>query len=285
MALNFPTNPADGDTYTDNTTTWQFDGIAWNVIPSGSSSFPNTFGSVTVDDTTLSAGVSGDNLTINSGNGILLNKNVTNNTITISSTSAGSGTGETITPEFYIAADDSTQRLLSNGETIQFLGSTGITTSTDAEGNITITGTTPTTTFNALTDATTASVTIDQIYEPAIVMLRVDNIGTTSYTMSSHYGGTNPSIYALAGTTIAFDLSNISGHGFQIQDPLGDPYNTGLVHVATDGTVSTGSQANGKDNGTLYWRIPESISGGYRYQSLSSVTMVGSITIKRLSVI
>ena len=31
MALNFPINPTNGDTYTEGTTTWIYDGTAWNV--------------------------------------------------------------------------------------------------------------------------------------------------------------------------------------------------------------------------------------------------------------
>ena len=116
-------------------------------------------------------------------------------------------------------------------------------------------------------------------------MLRVDNVGTSAYTFNSHYAGNNPTIYVLAGTTIAFDLSAIPGHPFQIQDSAGDPYNTGLVHVSTTGVVSIGAAAQDKSTGTLYWRIPESIFGTYRYQCQSHVAMVGGITIKRLSVI
>ena len=186
---------------------------------------------------------------------------------------------------FAIAADDSTQRLISNGETVQIIGGTGITTASDAEGNITITAAAASTTFATLTDASTASLTIDKIYEPAIAMLRVDNVGTSAYTFNSHYAGNNPTIYALAGTTIAFDLSAVPGHPFQIQDSAGDPYNTGLVHVSTTGVVSIGAAAQDKSTGTLYWRIPESIFGTYRYQCQSHVAMVGGITIKRLSVI
>jgi hypothetical protein len=42
---------------------------------------------------------------------------------------------------FNVAADDSTQRAISSGELIQFIGAGGITTASDEEGNITITGT------------------------------------------------------------------------------------------------------------------------------------------------
>jgi hypothetical protein len=278
MALNFPSNPNNGDTYTESSTTWQYDGVAWNIAPSGTSTFPNTFGTVVVDGTSLSSTASGDDLRVNSGSGVTIISNEGTNTITINA--------DTVTPDevgFYIAADDSTQRLLGTGETIQFIGGTGITTSSDIEGNITINGQVLGT-FNNLSDATASSLTIDKIYEPAMVMFRVDNNGTLAYTMS-HYTGTNPQIYVLSGTTVAFDLDAIPGLPFEIQDPLGDPYNTGLVHVDTDGTISTEAAAQGKDSGTLYWRIPESTTGGYRYQCQTQVSMVGAITIKRLSVI
>ena len=41
---------------------------------------------------------------------------------------------------FSVAADDSTQRVISNNESIKFIGAGGVTTASDAEGNITITG-------------------------------------------------------------------------------------------------------------------------------------------------
>jgi len=139
--------------------------------------------------------------------------------------------------------------------------------------------------FDALGDASTAGLTIDKTYEPAIAMFRVDNVGTGSYNFSSHYSGENPNIYAISGTTIAFDLDGIPGHPFEIQTPTGNPYDVGLVHVAANGTVSEGAAAQGKDSGTLYWRIQESISGNYRYQCQNHAGMVGAITVKRLSVI
>lgn len=41
---------------------------------------------------------------------------------------------------FSIAADDSTQRLISNNETVKISGANGVTTSSDNEGNITVSG-------------------------------------------------------------------------------------------------------------------------------------------------
>ena len=139
--------------------------------------------------------------------------------------------------------------------------------------------------FDALTDVSTAGLTVDKIYEPAIAMLRVDNAGTGAYTFPSHYTGNNPTIYAISGTTIAFDLDNIGGHPFEIQDNTLTAFNTGLVHVASDGTVSTGASAQGKDSGVLYWRIPETEGGTFAYQCQVHAAMVGTITVKRLSTI
>jgi plastocyanin len=92
------------------------------------------------------------------------------------------------------------------------------------------------------------------------------------------------SIYAISGTTIAFKI-NAGGHPFLIQDAAGNNFDTGLVHVTTTGTITTGSSAQGKDSGTLYWKVPYGISGGYRYQCLFHGGMVGSIQVKDFAAI
>jgi plastocyanin len=106
----------------------------------------------------------------------------------------------------------------------------------------------------------------------------VTNNGASAYVFDQ-YSGNNPVIYAINGTTIAFKL-NATGHPFLIQNGAGNNYSTGLVHVSTTGVVSTGSDAQGKDSGTLYWKVPSVISGNYRYQCSVHAPMVGTITIK-----
>lgn len=280
MALNFPSNPSLNQTYTLDNSTWVWDGTAWNITFSDAQAQTNAFSIVSVNgQPSIVADTSTDILNLSAGSNISITTNPATDTITINS-------NINLPNVISVAADDSTQRQVSLGETIRFIGGAGIETSTDAEGNITFNSTAASgTLFSTLTDADVANLSIDQIYEPAIVMLRVDNVGTSAYTFNSHYSGNNPTIYALAGTTIAFHLSAIPSLPFQIQDPTGVAYNTGLVHVATDGTISTGTNAQNKDSGTLYWRIPESISGNYRYQCQTQVAMVGAITVKRLSVI
>jgi hypothetical protein len=100
------------------------------------------------DDITIVAEQTGDTLTLVAGSGISLVANTASDQITIVNTGAPGAPGEPgpAGPAYSwsIAADDSTQRNILSGETVKFIGSGDITTSSDSEGNITITGTTNT---------------------------------------------------------------------------------------------------------------------------------------------
>lgn len=174
----------------------------------------------------------------------------------------------------------------SSTDTLTLVAGTGITITTNATTDtITITNSsTGVTTFNALTDTNTASLTIDKIYLQAITRLDVTNNAASSYRFDQYGTSDNPTVFALSGTTIAFNL-NVTGHPFIIQTSGGANYDTGLVHVSTTGTVSTGSAAQGKTSGTLYWKIPYSTTGNYRYQCQFHGVMVGVITIKDMAAI
>ena len=137
--------------------------------------------------------------------------------------------------------------------------------------------------FNGTTDALAAGITIDKIAYPAITMLDVTNSGYSAYLFMNQYGGSNPTIYAISGTTIAFNL-NVSGHPFLIRLSATN-YNTGLIHVSTAGVISTGADAQGKTSGTLYWQIPQGISGNYGYLCSYHSGMAGTITIKDIATI
>ena len=161
------------------------------------------------------------------------------------------------------------------GQTSVAADSTTDTLTLVAGNNITIT-----------TDATTDAITINAAGAassiptyPAITSLDVTASGITAYLFNNQYSGNNPTLTAISGTTIAFNL-NVSGHPFLIRTSGGTPYNTGLIHVATDGTVSTGSNAQGKVSGTLYWQISASIAGNYQYICGSHPGMVGVIAIQ-----
>ena len=116
---------------------------------------------------------------------------------------------------------------------------------------------------------------------PAITRLDVTNNGSTAYLFNNQYSGNNPTIYAISGTTIAFNL-NVSGHPFLIRQS-GANFDTGLIHVSTTGVVSTGASAQGQVTGTLYWQIPQINAGTFGYLCQFHAGMVGVITIKQIS--
>jgi len=159
-------------------------------------------------------------------------------------------------------------------------GSSGSTGPTGATGD-----TGPGASFNTLSEPTLAAVTIDTVAYPAASIVSVTNAGT-QYVFSFPYTGSNPAIYSYRGLTLAFKLS-VAGHPFKIQaDPAGgssySDITVGLTHVATNGTVSTGSGAQGKTTGTLYFTLPYDISNTdatvYRYICSIHASMVNSIT-------
>jgi plastocyanin len=60
-----------------------------------------------------------------------------------------------------------------------------------------------------------------------------------------------------------------------------------MVHVSTTGIVTTGASAQGRNSGTLYWKIPANASGTYQYVCSSHVAlgMFGTITVKDIAAI
>jgi len=85
----------------------------------------------------------GQTLTFIAGTNVTLDANPVAGSITINSIGGGGvGVGGGGDFELYVAADDSTLRPIFTGEVIEFLGTAGITTTSDNEGRITIKGST-----------------------------------------------------------------------------------------------------------------------------------------------
>ncbi len=266
-----------GASGTRDATTYLRGDNTWATV-SGGGAASDSFATISVaGQSSVVADSATDTLTLVAGTGITITTDAGTDTITITNSGSSQNTFSTVavTGQSNVVADSST-------DTLTLAAGSGISITTDAgTDTITITNTVSAgaTAFTGLSDTIAASLTVDKFYLPAITMLVVTNNGASAYRFDQYGTTDDPTIYAINGTTIAFNLQ-ASGHPFLIQDGAGVNYNTGLFHVTTAGVVSTGSSAQGKDSGTLYWKIPDVISGNYRYQCSAHAPMVGTITIK-----
>jgi len=108
---------------------------------------------------------------------------------------------------------------------------------------------------------------------------------SSAYRFDSHYSGDNPDVYVAGGTTVGFDLSNVSAsHPFLLQEDTGSGFQnitTGIVHVGADGTtITTGAGAQAQTSGILYWFVPANSSSSWRYICQVHTIMVGNLVIK-----
>lgn len=134
-------------------------------------------------------------------------------------------------------------------------------------------------TLAALTEVNTADLDIHDMAATAVTTYYVVGPDSSKYTMDQ-LPGDNPTVYVQAGQTVAFELNGATSmHPFEIRSDASTPYNTGLVHYANDGTKTTGTNAQGKTEGTLYWKVPGNISGTYKYICTSHSSMIGDIVI------
>ena len=219
-------------------------------------------------------------------NGQVLKYDSGTNTWVNGTDATGGGGGSSNSFETIAVAGQSNVVADSATDTLTLVAGTGITiTTTSGTDTITIASTVSggASAFTGLTDR--SDLTVDQFYLPAITRLVVTANGSSAYRFDQYSTTDNPTIYAISGTTIAFDLNNgLSSHPFLIRFS-GANYNTGLVHVTSAGVVTTGSSAQGKTSGTLYWKIPAGINGTYGYLCSNHGSMAGTITIKDISAI
>ena len=145
---------------------------------------------------------------------------------------------------------------------------------------------------------TTAFPTIDTSH-----IFRITAVsGSSHYTFSNYNSdGTDsndPSLYLLCNHTYAFYLGWGGSHPFAIRtgsDGTGAGTNLtasnggdNLVHIGTNGTVTTGTSANAQTTGWLIWQIPNfsakqnASTGNYSYQCTSHAGMWGQIFIGRV---
>ena len=288
----------------------KYDGTNWvNGTDStgGVGTVSDSFTTIAVaGQSNIVADSSTDTLTLVAGTGISIATNAGTDTVTITSTVSAGATNLDGLTDVIITSASSGQVLKYNGSNwINDTDSTSGSTNLDALTDVIITSasngqvlkyngsnwindtaSTGVTAFTGLSDVSSASLTVDKFYLPAITKLTVTANSTSAYRFDQYSTTDNPTIYAISGTTIAFDLSALTSpsHPFLIRFS-GANYDTGLVHVTTAGVVTTGTSAQGKTSGTLYWKIPAGTFGTYGYLCSNHGGMVGTITVKDISAI
>jgi hypothetical protein len=182
--------------------------------------------------------------------------------------------------------------VISSAGITSVVAGTGFITANTLNGVVTVNNTL--TQFSNLSDSGNVVVngtllSVDKIAIHAVACYDVGAVNPIAYTFNNFFSTQNPTIYALSGTCIAFNLQ-VPGHPFVLQTTGGvdlvwttvNTYGT-LVHVGVQGTVSTGANAMGKTTGTLYWNINPSFSGTVKYQCTLHPAMVGSIVVKSIT--
>ena len=128
----------------------------------------------------------------------------------------------------------------------------------------------------------------------AAVTYDISANGSSAYIVSNMGFGkggaafNNPELTVRNESTVAFDLNGLGGaHPFYIRSGASGTnyFSNTLIHVATDGTISTGASAQGKNTGVLYWQIPHDIvsSGRDSYTYVCSShpsNMKGNVVVK-----
>jgi len=156
---------------------------------------------------------------------------------------------------FNVAADDSTLRTIGTEETVKFVGAGGITTASDAEGNITITG-------PSLTGLATETFVTTQGY---ITSSALTGLATESYVTSRGY------ITGLSYNDLT-DKPNLAGtytwsiaadDSTQVEISAGN-----LVKIRGAGGITTASDADG--NITITGSTPDRLTSNFRSAILNS---------------
>ena len=272
-----------GATGTPSASTYLRGDNSWATVSGGTTS--DSFATIAVaGQSSVAADSATDTLTLVAGTNITITTDASTDSITINSTASGGATSDSFAT--IAVAGQSSVVADSGTDTLTLVAGTGISITTNAGSDtITITNSVSAgaTAFTGLSDR--SNLTVDQFYLPAITRLVVTANSTSAYRFDQYSTTDNPTIYAISGTTIAFDLSNgLGSHPFVIRYSGAD-YSTGLTHVTTGGTVTTGASAQDKTSGTLYWKIPYGISGDYGYLCRNHGGMVGIITVKAISAI
>ena len=175
----------------------------------------------------------------------------------------------------YFAESGSWIQILSENESVGKHNDVDTTTTAPANGSVLAWNSSDSEwePHNALTSTT----------NQAVAQYDVTSTGN-DYFFGDWISGANPDLTLVAGQTYCFNLDVEGGHDIRIQTEgnniAGTLYNTGVSHVSTTGVVTTGSGAQDKLTGQLYFEVPYDIGGTtLYYQCLYHTAMYGELKI------
>ena len=171
----------------------------------------------------------------------------------------------------------------TNGQVLVFNSTTGrYEPGAAGAGTVSSVATSTGLTGGPITSTGTILVDTSSIFQGAAT-IDVTASGASAYLFNSHYSGNNPTLYLRAGHTYAFNLQQGGSHPFFLQTvsggySAGNAYSTGLTHVTTTGTVSTGA-VGAQSSGVLYIEVPSGTSSTIFYVCSNHSSMAGKIVL------
>ena len=258
------------------------DNSADSITVTNSAQATTAFSTIAVTGTnSIAADSATDTLTLAPGSNIQIATDVNNDVITISASA--------MTQDTYKSIAVSGQNTLTADQvddTVTFVEGTGITITTSSL-NDTVTFAAGAADYEARHAAARTFWVATPVYDYVIsnTYHAVDTIAVTGNNLGGG-AAVSPTIYLIGGHTYAFAL-DCSGHGFVIKTSAGEgitgnttnAYDVGLRHLDTSGTWSYGANAQGKISGTLFWTVPQVISGNYIYQCTAHANMHGIMKV------
>lgn len=259
------------------------DDSADSITITNSAQATTAFTSIAVSGgSTITADSATDTLTFVGGSNITITPDSTSDTLTIAASSVTQDTYKNIavSGQNSLTADQP-------GDTVTLVEGTGITITTNST-NDTVTFAAAEAAYESRRAAARTFFVQTPVYDYVIsnTYFAVDTIAVTGNDLGGS-AAISPTIYVIGGHTYAFAL-DCSGHGFVIKTAAGEgvtgnitnAYNTGLRHLSTSNVWSYGASAQGKIDGTLFWTVPQVISGNYIYQCTAHANMHGIIVVK-----